>query len=205
VRGGPIASGVVVGLAAGVGVIISVWLSAAGEKSSSAAGTVATARASLRAPFPGTASDVERLRARGLALPVAGLDPRSLRDSFADPREGGPHAAVDILAPRGTPVLAVEDGVVARLFTSRRGGIAVYLFDPDATYCYYYAHLDGYAPGLKEGAAVRRGDVLGFVGTTGNAPPQTPHLHFAIQRLGSPPRWSQGTPVNPYSVFVTAG
>ena len=150
----------------------------------------------------GASVDVERLRARGLLLPLPGLDARQLRDTFADARARGAHEAIDILAPRGTRVLAVEDGAVAKLFTSAGGGLTVYQFDPTSTYCYYYAHLDGYAPGLREGALLRRGDPVGFVGTTGNAPPGVPHLHFAIFRLGSPPRWWEGTPVNPYPIWV---
>jgi murein DD-endopeptidase MepM/ murein hydrolase activator NlpD len=91
--------------------------------------------------------------------------------------------------------------VVARLFTSRAGGLTVYEFDPEARYCYYYAHLDGYAAGLHEGQQLRRGEVIGYVGTTGNAPKNTPHLHFALMRLGSDRHWSKGTAVNPYPLL----
>jgi murein DD-endopeptidase MepM/ murein hydrolase activator NlpD len=148
--------------------------------------------------------DVEHLRSRGLVPPLPGLDPRRLRDTFDDPRAGGAraHVALDIPAPRGTRVVAVEDGVVAKLFTSAGGGLTVYQFDASSTYCYYYAHLDGYAPGLREGQRLGRGDLVGFVGTTGNAPPGTPHLHFAIFRLGTPPRWWEGTPINPYPIWA---
>jgi murein DD-endopeptidase MepM/ murein hydrolase activator NlpD len=146
-------------------------------------------------------ADVAILRSRSLSLPIPGIEASALRDSFEDARAGGAHEAIDIPAPRGTPVAAVEDGTVARIFRGARGGLTVYQFDPTATYCYYYAHLDRYAPGLTEGAPVRRGDLLGFVGTTGNAPPDAPHLHFAISRLGAPPRWWQGVPVNPYLVW----
>jgi murein DD-endopeptidase MepM/ murein hydrolase activator NlpD len=157
----------------------------------------------LAAPSsPGPGPDLERLRDRALALPLPGLEARELRDSFGDPRSGHVHEALDIPAPRGTRVVAVEDGTVARLLTSARGGLTVYQFDPASEYCYYYAHLDRYAPDLKEGAVVRRGDLLGFVGTSGNAPPDAPHLHFAIFRLGSPPRWWEGAPVNPYLVWA---
>jgi hypothetical protein len=102
------------------------------------------------------------------------------------------HEALDILAPRETPVLAVEDGVVAKLFLSKPGGITVYQFDPSRTYAYYYAHLERYAAGLKDGDSVQRGQVIGYVGTTGNAPPDTPHLHFAIFKLTDPKRWWDG-------------
>ena len=106
-----------------------------------------------------------------------------------------------MLAPRNTPVLAVEDGKIARLFLSAAGGITIYQFDPTSTYCYYYAHLERYANGLEEGDTVKRGEVLGYVGTTGNAPRDTPHLHFAIFKLGEEKKWWQGTPIDPYSVL----
>ena len=106
-----------------------------------------------------------------------------------------------MLAPRHTPVVAVEDGTIARLFLSDAGGITVYQFDPTSTFCYYYAHLEGYADGLKEGDRVKRGEVIGYVGTTGNAPRNTPHLHFAIFELTPEKHWWEGTPVDPYLVF----
>jgi murein DD-endopeptidase MepM/ murein hydrolase activator NlpD len=122
--------------------------------------------------------------------------------SYHDARSGGrEHEALDILAPRGTPVVAVEDGTIAKLFTSKAGGITVYQFDPAQTYTYYYAHLDRYADGLKEGAAVHRGQVLGYVGTSGNAPKDTPHLHFAIFRLTADKHWLEGTPIDPYDIL----
>jgi murein DD-endopeptidase MepM/ murein hydrolase activator NlpD len=143
------------------------------------------------------------LRARRLAFPVEGVEPESLIDSFTDPRGAGTrrHRAVDILAPRRTPVRAVDAGRIARLERSASGGISVYQLDPEERYCYYYAHLDGYAPGLAEGARVERGQLLAYVGTTGNAPRTTPHLHFAIYRLSEAKRWWAGTAVNPYTVF----
>jgi murein DD-endopeptidase MepM/ murein hydrolase activator NlpD len=146
---------------------------------------------------------VEDLRARKLAFPVEGVEREKMINSFSDPRGGGArlHRAVDILAPRRTPVLAVEGGTVARLDISAAGGISVYQFDPDERYCYYYAHLDAYAPGLTEGAKVERGQLLGYVGTTGNAPRSTPHLHFAIYRLSDAKQWWTGSALNPYSVF----
>jgi murein DD-endopeptidase MepM/ murein hydrolase activator NlpD len=148
------------------------------------------------------ASDLERLRAKQLLLPVAGIEASELRDNYSERRGSRAHEALDILAPRGTPVLAVDDGRVARLFTSVRGGLTVYQFDPSETFCYYYAHLDGYAPGLDEGDSVRRGSLLGYVGTTGNAPPGTPHLHFTVFKLGAEKRWWEGAPINPFPVWV---
>ena len=108
---------------------------------------------------------------------------------------------MDILAPRNTPVHAVEDGAIARLFNSKAGGITLYQFDPMGRFCYYYAHLERYAPGLREGQRVSRGDVIGYVGTSGNAPPNTPHLHFAIFELDADRRWWKGRALDPYEIF----
>jgi peptidoglycan LD-endopeptidase LytH len=146
-------------------------------------------------------ADLERLRARTLLFPVPGVLPRDVRDTFAEGRGGHPHEALDILAPRGTSVLAVDDGRVVKLFTSVRGGLTVYQFDPTETYCYYYAHLDRYAEGLKEGVFLRRGSLVGYVGTTGNSPRNTPHLHFAVFKLGPEKRWWEGAAVNPYGLW----
>jgi len=153
------------------------------------------------APGP-DARDVARLRARDLLLPVQGVEVGALRDSFDDPRTGHLHEAVDILAARGARVVAVDDGRVAKLLRSTRGGITVYQLDPTGAYGYYYAHLDGYAPGLAEGDALKKGALLGFVGTTGNAPRSTPHLHFAIYKLRPEGQWSGRAPVNPYLIWV---
>jgi murein DD-endopeptidase MepM/ murein hydrolase activator NlpD len=137
-----------------------------------------------------------------LVLPVQGITPEKLQDTFNDTRGGGRvHEALDILAPRNTPILAVEDGRVAKLFTSKQGGLTIYQFDPTETYAYYYAHLERYADGVKEGVVLRRGQVIGFVGTSGNAPPDTPHLHFAIFRLTPEKRWWEGEPLNPFPIL----
>jgi murein DD-endopeptidase MepM/ murein hydrolase activator NlpD len=147
-------------------------------------------------------SDVDTLRARGLTIPVAGVLPAALADTFDQTRGGDrPHEALDILAPRGTPVIAVEDGRVVKLFKSDRGGLTVYQFDPSETYCYYYAHLDAYAPGLHEGQGLRRGDRVGDVGSTGNAVAEAPHLHFAIFKLHPEKHWWEGTALNPFPVW----
>ena len=108
---------------------------------------------------------------------------------------------MDILAPRNTPIHAVEGGRIAKLFFSKAGGITVYQFDPSEQYCYYYAHLERYADGLQEGQTVKQGDVLGYVGTSGNAPKDTPHLHFAVSRLAADKHWWEGTPIDPYDVL----
>ena len=138
---------------------------------------------------------------RPMIIPVAGVDRGAIRDMFDEVRGNRRHEAIDILAPRGTPVIATDDGVVQKLFTSVRGGLTVYHFDPEGAYSYYYAHLDRYADGLHEGQALRRGDVIGYVGTTGNAPPQTPHLHFAIFKLGPEKEWWKGAAINPFPVW----
>lgn len=155
--------------------------------------------AAAPAPAPVPASDAEP--ARGLGMPIAGLTGKDLRDSFTERRGGHRHEAIDILEPRGTPVVAVDDGVVRRIFESVPGGHTVYQFNRDATLCYYYAHLDGYARGLREGQVLRRGDLIGYVGTSGNAPPNTPHLHFAVSRLGADKHWWEGVPIDPYRLL----
>ncbi len=144
----------------------------------------------------------EPLVERRLIIPVLGVKPGSLMDTFNQGRTGHIHEALDIMAPRGTPVLAADQGRVEKLFTSKPGGLTVYQFDGSGAYCYYYAHLDGYAPGLKEGQLLHQGDVLGFVGSTGNASPAAPHLHFAIFRLGPEKHWWQGTPIDPYTLLA---
>jgi peptidoglycan LD-endopeptidase LytH len=150
------------------------------------------------------ADPLRELRSRQLELPVRGAVRRDLHDSFSDSRRWfHSHEAIDIMAPRSTPILAVEDGTIARLFESKAGGTTVYQFDPTNRYAYYYAHLERYADGLREGDHVQRGQVLGYVGTSGNAPNGTPHLHFAIFRLTDKKQWWQGTPINPYDVFKT--
>ena len=145
---------------------------------------------------------VKELRKRHLELPVQGLKRHDLRDTFSEMRAGTRrHEALDILAPRNTPVVAVEDGTIARLFLSKPGGLTIYQFDPTSTYAYYYAHLERYADGLKDGERVKRGQVIGYVGTSGNAPPDTPHLHFAIFKLTEAKHWWQGTAIDPYRVL----
>jgi murein DD-endopeptidase MepM/ murein hydrolase activator NlpD len=152
-------------------------------------------------PSPTLGSDVEALRRRQLLLPVQGIRREQLRDSFSEGRAGHMHEAIDIMADRRSPVLAVEDGRLAKLFVSAQGGNTIYQFDPSETYAYYYAHLDSYADGLREGDPLRRGQVIGFVGTSGNAPPNAPHLHFAIFRLTPDKHWWQGTAIDPFLVL----
>lgn len=146
-------------------------------------------------------ADLESLRRRSLAVPVRGFGPDKLVSTFEDARGSRRHEAIDILAPRGTDVVAVDDGKIAKIFTSKAGGLTVYQFDPSETFVYYYAHLDRYAPGLLEGAMLRKGDMVGTVGTTGNAPKETPHLHFAILKLDPDKRWWGGTALDPFLIW----
>lgn len=137
-----------------------------------------------------------------LGMPLPGLKPGQLHDTFNEARGGERHhEALDILAPAGTPVLAVADGHIQKLFTSVRGGFTIYQFEPSGRYAYYYAHLQRYAPGLAEGKAVKRGQVIGYVGSSGNANPAAPHLHFAVFELGPERQWWKGTPINPYPLL----
>ncbi|KLI99054.1 hypothetical protein WQ56_13680 [Luteimonas sp. FCS-9] len=138
-----------------------------------------------------------------LLLPVQGIALADVRDTYDDARgEERQHEALDIMAPAGTPVLAVADGTIEKLFTSDRGGLTIYQFEPTGTWSYYYAHLQAYAPGIAEGMHVRRGDVIGTVGSTGNADPTAPHLHFAVFRLTPERQWWTGEPVNPYPLLA---
>ncbi|MBW8708922.1 MAG: M23 family metallopeptidase [Alphaproteobacteria bacterium] len=142
------------------------------------------------------------LRAKGLTLPVQGTRAEELHPDFYDDRGQRGHQAIDIMAPRGQPVLAVEDGRIVKLFNSVRGGLTIYQFDPSEKYAYYYAHLDRYADGVAEGMTVRRGEVIGYVGSTGNADTSNPHLHFAIFLLGPEKLWWKGEALDPYPALV---
>jgi len=138
-----------------------------------------------------------------LMVPVEGVAYAQLSDTYDQPRGSERHhEALDIMAPKGTPVHATADGKIAKLFTSKPGGLTVYQFDPSEKYAYYYAHLDRYADGLKEGAEVKRGDLVGYVGVTGNSDPNAPHLHFAVFELTPEKQWWKGTPVNPYPLLA---
>ena len=136
-----------------------------------------------------------------LLFPVPAVSPAAMSDSFAEARGTRSHLAVDVLAPRGSPVVAVDDGTLARLSSSPAGGISVYQLDAAERYCFFYAHLERYAAGVAEGQPVKRGQVIGYVGTTGNAPPGTPHLHFAIHEVTSPKQCPGGRPIDPYPLW----
>ncbi len=141
------------------------------------------------------------LRERGLAFPVEGAS-GEMTDSFDDPRGiARRHHAVDIMAPRGSPIRAVAAGTIVRLASGGAGGITIHHLDSTERYCYYYAHLQGYAPGLREGQSVSRGELVGYVGTTGNATASAPHLHFAISSADGRNDCLNGTPINPYPLL----
>jgi murein DD-endopeptidase MepM/ murein hydrolase activator NlpD len=143
----------------------------------------------------------------GLVVPVVGYPIASLRDSWGDARAGGAraHHGADLMAARGTPVIAAAAGRVEKLFESRDGGTTLYVRSADGGWSYYYAHLAGYAPGLREGLAVRAGDPLGYVGDSGNAGAGNTHLHFGLSRMGPGDRWWQGEPVDPYPLLAGSG
>ncbi len=140
--------------------------------------------------------------AANLLLPVQGIQLSELVDTFNQTRGSTRiHEALDIMAPRGREVVAVADGKIAKLFNSKQGGLTVYQFDPTERWTYYYAHLDRYAEGIAEGKVLKRGELVGYVGSTGNANADAPHLHFAIFELGPEKRWWEGKPINPYPLL----
>jgi murein DD-endopeptidase MepM/ murein hydrolase activator NlpD len=166
------------------------------------------APAAARAPTADTTQRTELVHGpTGLAIPVVGVKGANLQDTYTQSRSGGArvHNAIDIMADRGTPVVAAAPGTVEKLFFSQGGGgISAYVRSPDRQWTFYYAHLDAYAPGLHEGQAVKQGDAIGTVGSTGNANPAGPHLHFAINRMAEGEKWHEGTPINPYPLLAGA-
>jgi peptidoglycan LD-endopeptidase LytH len=149
------------------------------------------------------ASDADYLRLRHILLPVAGADITKVEDTFNDARDGGErtHHAIDILAPRGTPILSADDGRILRMSTSTLGGITMYTVDSEARLVYYYAHMDRYNDAMSPGRSIVKGDTLGFVGTTGNAPKDTPHLHFQVMRWPADGKYWNGEPIDPYEAL----
>lgn len=151
------------------------------------------------APAPAVSNFVGTVN---LIIPVAGVKPEQLIDTFGDARsEGRLHDAIDIMAPAGTPVLAAADGRILKLFQSERGGTTIYQLGPNQELIFYYAHLAGYAPGIAEGKDVRQGEVIAYVGDTGNAGPGNYHLHFSIAAVSDPKRYWEGTNINPYPLL----
>lgn len=154
-------------------------------------------------PAGSTASaDIEYLRSRQIIVPVAGADMTRVEDSFNEPRDGDRvHRAIDILAPRGTPIVSADDGRIVRMTTSTLGGISMYTVDPETRIVYYYAHMDRYNDAMAPGKTISKGDTLGFVGTTGNAPKNTPHLHFQVMRWPADGKYWNGDPIDPFSLL----
>ena len=149
-----------------------------------------------------TGADLTTLRAHGLIIPAQGVTADKLIDSFDDLRGGTRHhEALDIMSPRGTPVLSADAGLVLKLHNSVAGGLSIYVADTSQRFIMLYAHLDRYRPGLAAGMAVKKGELLGYVGSTGNANPAAPHLHFAIARSDNMKDWWKGTPLNPFLVW----
>ncbi|MBS1992846.1 MAG: M23 family metallopeptidase [Cyanobacteria bacterium SZAS LIN-2] len=146
-------------------------------------------------------SAIQELRAKNLVFPIAGIAPESVKGQFDELRGENLHHAIDIAAPRNTPVLAAGDGKIARLWLSKAGGNTIYEIDPSGRYAYYYAHLEHYVPTLKDGDTVTKGQVIGYVGTSGDAPPNSPHLHFSFSKLTTPGVWWPGGYIDPYEVF----
>jgi murein DD-endopeptidase MepM/ murein hydrolase activator NlpD len=176
-------------------------LTALGSTRDSLAARGSSAAASVEPLVAPTPADIEALRTE-LAMPVAGVKPAQLFDSFDEKRgTSRRHEAIDIPAPRGTPVLSAAPGRVMRLFSSKDGGLMIYAADATERFILMYAHLDSYARDLADGATLERGQAIGYVGTTGNAPPDLPHLHFAIARTPNVARWWTGVPVNPYPLL----
>ena len=154
------------------------------------------------APAVITQDDLTYLRGRDLLIPVAGVSQKQLRNTYDDARsQGRQHNAIDIIAPQGTPVLAVDEGPVIKLFQSDKGGITLYQLDPSGKYAYYYAHLERYADNMAEGKRLKRGEVIGYVGDSGNAGKGNYHLHFEVSKLAAPRKWYGGTPTNPYHLL----
>lgn len=157
---------------------------------------------SISAQHPSQPERMATPPAESLLIPVAGVKASQLVDTFNQPRGSAQrHEAIDIAAPKGTQVFAAADGKVVKLFNSKAGGLTLYQFDATEKFSYYYAHLDHYAASATEGAYLKRGDLVGYVGYTGNANPTAPHLHFAIFELTSEKNWWQGTPINPYPLL----
>jgi murein DD-endopeptidase MepM/ murein hydrolase activator NlpD len=164
--------------------------------------TDSSSTAPMLAGTPAAGADVDYLAARRLAMPVAGADPAKLEDSFREPRDGDRvHRAIDILAPRGTPILSADDGKILRMTTSTLGGISMYTVDPASRLVYYYAHMERYNDGMSPGRTIVKGDTLGFVGTTGNAPKNIPHLHFQIMRWPADGKYWNGEPIDPFEIL----
>ncbi|HEV8364900.1 MAG TPA: M23 family metallopeptidase [Gemmatimonadaceae bacterium] len=193
------------------GVVLGAWLGAA-------CGSAITPLPPARAPAPsGVAvpapaepvaappNAIEVLRRRHLMVPVDGVGLERVQNTYDAVRDGGTrrHYAIDIMAPRGTAVLAADNGSILRMGFNALGGLTIYQIDPEKRFVYYYAHLDRYASTIQDGRVVSRGDVIGYVGATGNASPTAPHLHFQVLLFRE--RYWEGESVNPFGIFGAAG
>jgi murein DD-endopeptidase MepM/ murein hydrolase activator NlpD len=206
------------------GVIVDGWLrtsrppkplAAAAEPSQTRAGPIIgpappprnelTISADPRTMGAAPAATIDDRSTTRLRVPIDGISIESFKGGFSELRGDHLHEGVDIIVPRGTPIHAVQDGTIAKLFFSQFGGVTIYQFEDDGRLCFYYAHLQRYADGLHDGQHVSQGEVIGYVGTSGNAPPGTPHLHFAISELNADRKWWQGRPLDPYLVFKDKG
>lgn len=168
-------------------------------------GTAAVVEPAGHALTADAAAAAEYLLERHIVMPVAGADPAKLYDSFDDARDGGrTHHAIDILAPRDTPILAADDGRVLRMSSNNLGGITMYTIDSNGLLVYYYAHMDHYNDEMTPGRTIVKGDTLGYVGTTGNAPKDTPHLHFQVMRWPADGKYWDGEPIDPYEALKAA-
>ncbi len=152
-------------------------------------------------------TDEEYLHERGLMVPVQGVGPEKIPDTYWQFRDSGAraHQAIDIVASRGTPVLSADSGTVLRLAKNTLGGTTIYTTDPERRFVFYYAHLERYADGIFEGKSVAQGEVIGYVGTTGNAPKNTPHLHFQVMRFVDAKQWWNGPPFDPRPYLALTG
>src|SRR5258708_1385938 len=140
-----------------------------------------------------------------LRMPLDHVDAEAMKSGFQERRGSRRHEAADLLAPRNTPVHAVDNGTIAKLFVSKAGGLTIYQFDPGEQVCYYYAHLERYADGVREGQVVIAGEVIGYVGTSGNGPPGGPHRPFGVFELAGNRQWWKGRAVDPYPLFKSRG
>jgi peptidoglycan LD-endopeptidase LytH len=174
------------------------------QKATAAAGEKAKAQSEPEK----TLSEAEKksalaaLKSLHLRTPIEGFDLQRIKGAFYEKRGEEIHHAADLLAERNTPVFAVADGKIAKLFLSKAGGITIYQFDPSERFVFYYAHLEKYAEGLAEGKSIKRGELIGYVCTSGNAPKNTPHLHFSVGVMDQSKKWWQAIEVDPFEVLT---
>jgi murein DD-endopeptidase MepM/ murein hydrolase activator NlpD len=167
-------------------------------------GTSAPMQAASSGPARTVAAPARPTQPAGpLIIPVVGVKARQLTDSFTEDRGDGSrsHGAIDIMAPRGTPVIAAAAGTIEKLFDSKLGGLTIYVRRSGGAWVDYYAHLDSYAPGIAEGQRIAQGQVIALVGSTGDASPDGPHLHYEVKAMAPGEGWWQGSAVNPYPLL----